>query len=169
MTHAFVPIYAKPTFGTLKENLNQSDYLNRKKGKLSYCKGPYGNNNKQPSSYSTISTYNLGRYARNLETHKIIPVHKRNLIIGQYTKLNLEHICTVSDGPPSTQYCSDVSPCNPCQNSTSIGVKIDPNTTTIYPFYQTATIDQLGELFGNLQCGELNYTQYMNYYPPIPY
>jgi hypothetical protein len=31
------------------------------------------------------------------------------------------------------------------------------------PFYFTNTIDPLGELFGNSQCGELNYTHYMRY------
>ena len=31
MAHAFKNISAKPTFGTLREELNQSDYINRKK------------------------------------------------------------------------------------------------------------------------------------------
>ena len=37
MAFAFSPIPAKPTFGTLKENLYQSDYINRKKAKNNYC------------------------------------------------------------------------------------------------------------------------------------
>ena len=37
MAHAFAPIPGKPAFGTLRENLYQSDYLERKKGKLIYC------------------------------------------------------------------------------------------------------------------------------------
>ena len=40
MAHAFAPISAKPAFGTLKENLYQSDYLNRKKAKYAYCRTP---------------------------------------------------------------------------------------------------------------------------------
>ena len=40
MAHAFAPIPAKPAFGTLKENLYQSDYINRKKAKYTYCRGP---------------------------------------------------------------------------------------------------------------------------------
>ena len=36
MAHAFAPIPAKPAFGTLKENLYQSDYINRKKAEISF-------------------------------------------------------------------------------------------------------------------------------------
>ena len=173
MAHAFVPIPAKPAFDTLQENLTQSDYLNRKNGKLSYCRAPsYCNKIKNPSSYEVINTYNLGRYSRNLETCNVIPVNKGNLIIGQYTKLNLTDVCTVSYGHPSTQPCSNILPCNPCQTNPAATpntpVPIEPTPSSLYPFYQTATIDQLGQLFGNSQCGEFNYTQHMVFYPPTP-
>lgn len=134
MAHAFTPIPAKPTFGTLKENLYQSDYINRKKSRLVYCRTP---------SYCNI-----------------FPINKGNLIMGQYTKLNLNNICTVSNGTPPTQPCSNNNPCEPCQNN--IPVIINPNYAT-EPFYFGATIDPLGELFGASQCGELNYTHYMVY------
>ena len=164
MAHAFTPIPAKSAFGTLQENLYQSDYLNRKKGKLSYYRGPsYCNKNKNQNSYNNINSYKLGRYANNLKTSNVIPVHKWNLIVGQYTKMNLTNVCTISNSPPSTQPCDNI-PCDPCQNNTSPGVKIQ----FLEPFYLTATIDQLGELFGNSQCGELNYNQYMVLYPQIP-
>lgn len=178
MAHAFTPIPAKPTFDALKEKLSQSDYLNRKKGKLSYCRAPsYCNKIKNPSSYEVINTYNLGRYSRNLETCNVIPVNKGNLIIGQYTKLNLNNVCTVCYGPPSITPCSNVLPCNPCQNypaaMPNTPVPIAPGTptspsTSLYTFYQNSTIDQLGQLFGNTQCGEFNYTQHMVFYPPTP-
>jgi hypothetical protein len=164
MAHAFAPISGKPAFGTLKENLFQSDYLNRKKAKFSYCKtASYCNKIKVAKSYELVNSYNLGRYSRNLETCNIIPINKANLIMGQYTKLNLDNVCTVSHGAPPTKHCSNINPCNPCQDNT--GVVIDPTTAT-NPFYWNATIDPLGELFGTSQCGELNYTQNMVFYPP---
>ena len=166
MAHAFAPIPAKPAFGTLKENLYQSDYLNRKKAKYAYCRttSSYCNKIKISNSYALINSYNLGRYARNLETCNIIPVNKGNLIISQYAKLNLSNVCTVSNGPPPKTPCTNDAPCAPCQVNTS--VIIDPNASpatsiSSHPFYWNATIDPLGELFGASQCGELNYTKYM--------
>jgi hypothetical protein len=161
MAHAFAPIPAKPAFGTLKENLYQSDYINRKKAKLAYCK--------TPSSYYNK---NLGRYLRNLEICKIISINKSNLIIGQYTKLNLTGVCTVSTGTPPTQPCgneTDELPCNPCQTSTDVIIDPDGSSSidvSEIPFYWYATIDPLGELFGSSKCGELNYTHHMVFYPP---
>jgi hypothetical protein len=169
MAHAFAPISAKPAFGTLKEILFQSDYLNRKKAKFAYCKTPsYCNKLKIANSYDLVNLYNLGRYSRNLETCNTIPINKGNLIMGQYTKLNLKDVCTVSHGAPSTKYCGDdilhgELPCNPCQDNDAVA--IDPTTAT-NPFYFNATIDPLGELFGTSQCGELNYTKYMVFDPP---
>jgi hypothetical protein len=81
--------------------------------------------------------------------------------MGQYSKLNLQNVCTVSKGPPPSQHCSSDAPCNPCQNNDP--VQIDPSTDTFYLDY---TIDPLGELFGASQCGELNYTRYMVFNPP---
>ena len=162
MAHAF----AKPTFGTLKENLYQSDYLNRKNAKYAYCRTPsYCNKIKISNSYELVHSYNLGRYSHNLETYNIIPINKGNLIMGQYTKLNLKNVCTVSKGTPSTKPCGTGTkdlPCDPCQNNDA--VKIDPDITI--PFYFDKTIDPLGELFGSSQCGELNYTRHMILNPP---
>ena len=92
----------------------------------------------------------------------ILPVNKSNLIVGQYTKLNLYDVCTVSNGPPPSIHC-EFNNCNPCQNSGNI-VIIDPNSTN--PFYYDYTIDPLGELFGKTSCGILNYTNYMVFNPP---
>ena len=158
MTHAFAPIPAKPTFGTLRENLYQSDYLNRKKAKYAYCRTPsYCNKIKIANSYDLINSYKLGRYSRNLETCNIIPINKGNLIMGQYTKLNLKNVCTVSSGTPPTRPCTNDLPCDPCQDNTPVYLKTDADV----PFYFNKTIDPLGELFGSSQCGELNYTRHM--------
>ena len=158
MTHAFAPIPAKPTFGTLRENLYQSDYLNRKKAKYAYCRTPsYCNKIKIANSYDLINSYRLGRYSRNLETCNIIPINKGNLIMGQYTKLNLKNVCTVSNGTPQTRPCTNDLPCDPCQDNTPVYLKTDADV----PFYFNKTIDPLGELFGSSQCDELNYTRHM--------
>jgi len=150
MAHAFSPISAKPTFGTLKENLYQSDYISRKKAQFTYCQVPsYCNKITSVSSYSQYNSYNLGRYARSLKTCNVIPINKGNLVMGQYTKLDLKHVCTVASG---TSQCGEP-------------VIIKPTTAT-EPFYLTYTIDPNGELFGDSQCGELNYTKYMVFNPP---
>jgi len=162
MAHAFAPIPAKPAFGTLKENLYQSDYINRKKAKYTYCRTPtYCQKMTNVASYGKLYSYNLGRYSHSLDNCNVIPVNKGNLIMGQYTKLNLQNVCTVSAGPPPSQPCSSDAPCNPCQNNDP--VTIDPSSDT---FYLNYTIDPLGELFGASQCGELNYTRYMVFNPP---
>lgn len=105
---------AKATFGTLKKNMNQSDYLNKKKG---VCKQRCNNNN---DTYFSMNKYNL--------------------IIGQYSKMNLNDITTV-------------------ENTTATPVIINPSD--INPFYYTNTIDPYGQLFGKSECGSLNYVRYI--------
>ena len=105
MAHAFKNISAKPTFGTLREELNQSDYITRKKNKC--C-----NNN--------------------------LPVNKSNLIVGQYTKLNLYNVCTLSNGFPPSNPCEFNNDCNPCQ--TEDVVKINASSTDPNPFNFKYTI-----------------------------
>jgi len=165
MAHAFQTISAKPTFGTIRENLNQSDYLNRKKGILTFCNAsstcPRLINN---FSYDSKYTYNLGRNSITLNQCNNIPINKSNLIIGQYSKENLKDICTVQKIDPSVspKPCGLTLPCNPCQINSP--VVINPSSTN--PFYFTYQIDPLGQLFGKSQCGELNYTQYFVLNPP---
>lgn len=166
MAHAFNTISAKPTFGTIRENLYQSDYLNRKKGLITVCNSPANCKGLRIApSYNVRNSFNLGRYTLNLDKSNIFPVNKSNLIIGQYTKTDLSNICTVSNLSPYSKPapCSSDDPCNPCQNNTD--VVIEP-ASAIIPFYYTCQIDPLGELFGKSQCGELNYTHYMLFYPP---
>jgi len=160
MAHAFQTISSKPTFGTLRENLYQSDYINRKKGIFTYCKSrAICHRIKTAPSYNTRNAFNTGRLTLTLDK---FAVNKSNLIIGQYTKTNLTNICTVSNIFPyfKPTPCGSDAPCNPCQNNDNV------ITNTSNVFYQQYRIDPLGELFGKLQCGELNYTHYMHFYPP---
>ena len=159
MAHAFKTISAKPTFGTLRENLYQSDYINRKKGVITLCNSPSRCQRiRVAPSYNIRNSFNSGRYKLSLDNCNILPVNKSNLIIGQYSKMNLTDICTVQNIYPNIT----PKPDNTCQNTSNIS--IDPNSAT--PFYQTYQIDPLGQLFGKTQCGELNYTHYMFFYPP---
>lgn len=144
------------TFGTLRENLYQSDYLERKTALQIYCNNRHNCYNKQAANYERKNLYNLGQYAQSLRSCNIIPINKTNLIVGQYAQMNLNGVCTVIPGAP----CSNS--CKACVNKTP--VKLKPSLTT--PFYMTNTIDPLGQLFGNTPCGELNYTRYMRFYPP---
>jgi hypothetical protein len=122
MAHTFKTISAKPTFGKLQTNNNQSDYVNRKK--------------------ATICQKNC------------------NLISSQYSIENLKGVCTVSSLSPyiAPTPCSQEVPCTPCQNNNLVIINPQNATSTFYSEYN---IDPLGQLFGNSQCGELNYTEYM--------
>ena len=159
MSRVFQVIPAKPTFGTIKEKIYQSDYIQRKKGKIIYCGSPALCNNLRVSeSYDKRCVYNVGRYSYGLNKCGLIPTNKYNLVMGQYTKSNLKDICVVSLGAPPTKYCSYDNPCDPCQTTNQVPI----DTTSSAPaFYTVNTIDPLGELFGNSQCGILNYTDYM--------
>ena len=129
MAYAFAPISAKPTFATLRDNSYQSDYIKIKKSKhLCECK-------------KTCNT-------------KI--VNTGNLIMGQYSKLDLTGVCTVIPTTP----CNNIEDCEPCQMKDPVPIDPNnPNSTT--PFYFSNTIDPIGALFGNSQCGEQNYARYM--------
>jgi len=173
MAHAFAPIPAKPTFGTFRQNLYQSDYINRKKAKLIYC------NSKDTcgkilvaADYKERALFKTGRDAINLLrcSNTVIPINKANLIMGQYTKLDLNRVCTVLNttnysASDCLKHINDTDTINGCPNNSP--VIIDPNNNPIPPsFYQANIIDPCGYLFGNSQCGELNYTSYMVFNPP---
>ena len=154
MSHAFS---AKPTFGTLKEQMFQSDYITRKKSKNTFCaNSTVYSKVKQVNSYETLNSFNLGICLNNYRV--LEQVNKYNLISAQYSKFNLNNVCTVSKGAPPSKPCNNENPCDPCQNNDAI--IIDTLTSSV-PFYWGQTIDPLGELFGKSQCGELNYTKYM--------
>ena len=61
MAHAFKPIPAKPTFGTLTQVVYQGDYITNKKAKLAFCKGNKKlscNKNNKVSSYDQSNLFN---------------------------------------------------------------------------------------------------------------
>ena len=150
------PIPAKPTFGTLTQVAFQGDYIANKKAKLTYCKiRDKVNCNKivKASSFEQYDLFNKGRYLNTLSRGCILPFDKTNLIAGLYSKMNLKDVCTVIDGNP----CFQVDSCT----GFLTGAKID--TTSEIPFYLTKTIDPVGELFGNTDCGVNNFTRYMVY------
>jgi hypothetical protein len=148
---------AKPTFGKLRESLYQSEYIGRKKGKITYC------NNRRPcnkllkaNSYEMVNSFNSGLYAYQLKNCPIIPCSKDNLVISQYTKMNLKDVCVVIDSPP----CSNPDTlCSPCETKDTFTIDIDSTS----PFYQNNTIDPQGELFGKTECGVNNFSRYMMY------
>lgn len=166
MAHTFPPIPAKPAFGTIVESANQCDYLRRKKALLSYCNNV--TNCRRLRSYEEINLYRNGRRGA-MKPCNSLPFNKANLIAGQYTKMNLANVCTAIVQPLcNNQTCTHDNPadcCNACKKG--ITFKVDPDTGYIIepnnnkPFYSNFYIDPIGNLFGNNQCGELNYTAYM--------
>ena len=68
-----------------------------------------------------------------------------------YTTQNLANACVV--GTPSFGSSPSGSPIVSCN-----GVTI--NTSAAVPFYFSAVIDPKGQLFGNSQCGELNFIHF---------
>jgi hypothetical protein len=158
MAHAFKSIPAKPTFGTLTKAGYQSDYISNKKAKLLYCNNdnkPNCNKLTKASNYDQFNLFYKGRYLNQLNKGCILPFDKTNLIAGQYSKMNLKDVCTVSTGSP----CSLIDSCGGC----SSGAIVDVASTE--PFYQVNTIDPLGSLFGRSACGTNNFISYMIYSP----
>ena len=148
-------IPAKPTFGTVTQVAFQGDYIANKKAKLTYCDKKKCNKIIKASSYNQYNLFNKGRYFDALAKKCILPFNKTDLIAGQYSKMNLSSVCTVIDGYP----CSQVGSCSGCLT----GAKIDASSLNPDPFYLTNTIDPVGNLFGNSECGVNNFTRYMVY------
>ena len=160
MAHTFKSIPGKSAFGTLTQVVYQGDYISNKKAKLVYCLNKDKTNcNKltKAPNYGQYNLYNKGRYLNALSNGCILPFNKTNLIAGQYSKMDLSIVCTVIDGHP----CSQIDSCPGCSTGASINA-----TTATEPFYQTNTIDPVGNLFGNTPCGTNNFTSYMVYSPP---
>jgi hypothetical protein len=160
MAHTFKPIPGKPAFGTLTQVVYQGDYISNKKAKLLYCLNRDKTNcNKlaKTPNYKEYNLYNKGRYLNALDNGCILPFDKTNLIAGQYSKMNLTDVCTVIDGNP----CSQIDSCPGCLT----GASIDARPSNTQPFYQTNTIDPVGNLFGKSECGTNNFTRYMVYSP----
>lgn len=112
-------ISSNRTFGTLRQNLYQDDYLTRKKGLNIIC----NKLKNKISSYNELNSYNWGKYTKTLNNYPILPVNKNNLIIGQYSTTNLNNSCQII--PSNANTCS---PINITYNN-------------LNPFYYSYTID----------------------------
>jgi hypothetical protein len=175
MSRTFNTISAKPTFGNLRESLYQSEYLNKKKGLLTYCNSKsFCNKITKSDSYAHINLYNnASRYISNFKNGNLY--NANNLVAGQYSALNLKNVCVSVPSAPefsNPSYWSPNEACVPClntqlaTNNTKINVNsngdyVESPSGTAIPFYQVNTIDPEGQLFGNSQCGELNFISYM--------
>jgi hypothetical protein len=159
MAHAFKTISAKPAFGNTRPLVYQSDLTNHKKIQQLYhesslpCK-------KVPQTNNYTDLY-LFKSNSTPSCCQNFPVSKSNLVAGQYTVLDLINVCTASKQIKT-------NPVVPFVCDTPVMMSVDP-TTGIWSsgstaFYQDVSIDSNGELFGNTQCGELNYIEYMNLY-----
>jgi hypothetical protein len=161
MLHKSNPISGKSAFGTLKQNTFQSDYISNKKLKLSN-KNNTNNNNQTCQKNITMSSYDKyyllksNNYLNAINKGYLLPYKKADLISGLYSKMDLKDVCTVTNNTP----CSDIYSCDSCYYPTVI----NSNATT--PFYLSNTIDPVGSLFGNSQCGINNYTNFLVYESP---
>jgi hypothetical protein len=155
MAHAFKLISAKPTFGTLRSNTFQSDYITNKKSRLAYCNTSNKCNNSS-GSYNQINLLNNGRRHSYIYLSKngLIPFNKTNVIAGLYSKMNLKNVCTLINGFP----CNNINTsCEACSDPVSIDM------LSTVPFNWTNTIDPVGALFGDTPCGIENYLNYMRF------
>jgi hypothetical protein len=155
MAHAFKIIPAKPTFGTLRSNTFQSDYITNKKSRLAYCNASKKCNNSSGSYYQMKLLNNGRRLSYNyLAKNNLVPFNKSNLIAGLYSKMDLKDICTLISEFP----CNNIDgSCIECTYPVSVDVLSD------VPFNWTNTIDPVGALFGNTPCGIENFTDYMKF------
>ena len=171
MAHAFKIIPGKPAFGTLKQVVFQSDYLAKKKAQRTVCTSQANCGQiKNAKSYEQVNQYKEGFRLNTSKRCNILPFNKSDLIVNLYSKMNLEYVCTMINGFPCINpELSDVS-CSgsiipKCSSNACNSAKtINPLSTN--PFNWNNTIDPVGELFGNSQCGIENYTEYMVFSSP---
>jgi hypothetical protein len=156
MAHAFKTISAKPTFGNTHTLAYQSDLTSRKKFQQFYCASSLPCKKvTQTNKYSDLYLFKSNNIPSCCQK---FPVSKTNLVAGQYTSLDLINVCTASKQIKT-------NPTIPFVCDTPVKMLVDPSTgvwnSGTTAFYQNVSIDPNGELFGNTQCGELNYTEYM--------
>ena len=171
MAHAFKTIPGKPAFGTLKQVVYQSDYLGKKKAQRTVCTSQANCGQiKNAKSYEQVNQYKEGFRLNTENRCNILPFNKSDLIVNLYSKQNLKYVCTMINGFPCINpELSDVnctsSTIPKCCNDACSGNKTIDNIDKAFNWNHT--IDPVGELFGNTQCGIENYTHYMVYNPPI--
>jgi len=162
MAHAFKVIPAKPAFGTLKQVVYQSDYLERKKALRTVCTSQANCGQiKNAKSYKQINEYNEGFRLKQARNCTILPFNKSNLIINLYSKMDLKYSCPLINGFPCIN-CSDTMNPSCCINACKASKTIS-NTDKAFNWFHT--IDPVGDLFGKTQCGIENYTNYMVFNP----
>lgn len=146
MSRSFNTPSAKPTFDSLTQQLDSSEYTKKIKNKtilcgINYCQKPKNINWRFNSQQNYLNAYQL-------------EVIKSAGIFGDYNKLNLEtnlltyldlsNVCVIENS--KTEICP-----------TTIDLNVVP--------YLTYTIDPNGQLFGNTYCGANNYLNYLKFLP----
>lgn len=119
------------TFQKFHNTIHQSNYIQRKKYQ---CKKTC------IQQYPISCSYN-----------------KKSINAGLYYVSNLQNVCSVINQP----MCEDVYNCDKCKDTFMMNVDMSSGNWTTEPFVNEAFIDPIGNLFGKNQCGELNYTFYM--------
>lgn len=125
------------SFGTFKESIESGNYIRQKTKKTSFC----DSRNCYPKRNFSSQEQLLA--VRNINICSTF--NKANLGINLLTKLDLEKVCVIQNN--ITKECP-----------TGITINGMP--------YLNYLIDPSGQLFGNSECGTLNYTHYMVYNPP---
>lgn len=171
MAHAFKIIPGKPAFGTVKQVVYQSDYLERKKALRTVCTSQANCGQiKNAKSYAEVNQYKEGFRLKQAKNCNVLPFNKSDLIVNLYSKMNLNEVCTLINGFPcidsnlSAVSCSDTTIPKCCKNACSDSKTISVGSSD--PFNWNNTIDPVGGLFGETQCGIENYTHYMVFNPP---
>lgn len=144
---------AKSTFALLSNNFQQSDVINKRKAKIVYCNTPsLCNRNKiiRVNNYDTYYTFNNAKNLISLGICNKLQKNKYNLVAGLYSQINLQGVCTITNGSPCSSYN-----CAVCTTPTII------DTTIV--FYENYTIDPKRVLFTNNQCGLNNYSNFMTF------
>lgn len=146
MSRPFANYSANVTFSQIFEPLDASEYIRNKKAKYTFCSPNICHPNKNIYSQSN---YLLLKRANNLAFYPCInEIDKTQLYINLLTKLDLSYNFPV---------ISNI-------NGGTYPVEIDPTSTT--PPYLVYNVDPSGNLFGNDQCGPLNFENYLVYNPP---
>ena len=158
MAHAFKTISAKPTFGSERSNYHQSDVVAQHKFKQLRCLSKHSCRKiTSTNNYSDLYLFK----SNNSTNCQQFPVSKYNITSGQYTFIDLDGVCTASNQIKT-------NPSIPFVCDTPVKMLVDPSTGTWNSgqsaFYQDVTIDPNGELFGNSQCGKLNYIDYIHFW-----
>lgn len=124
----------KNTFGVFKEPLNAGDYIQNKKAKSIFCTST-ANNANTVNTQSNLLLLKQANYLNNSVC--AVYFNTANLNVNLLTTLDLTNISVIS-------------------SNTSPYVTPTPIITTATP-YLDYQIDPSGNLFGNTNCGLLNY------------